>query len=270
MSVLADFSAEALAGAIEANGAGFLNTLGETGGGEARSDHVRWTIGGSPIDYHNAVFSAQLTTETADGAIVASLLAMRRHGVPGTWHVGPSMRPHDLGRRLERHGFTYAGDDYGMAADLEAVPQAARVPNGFSVQHVETRHDLDAWVHLLGGGFGEGAAEARWVGDMYARLGLDHPDWHHYLGRFDGVPVATSSMYYGAGVAGLYFVYTDPNFRRQGIGAAMTIVPLHRAIDDGYRIGVLGASTMGRPVYERLGFREYCRIGIYEWQPPAA
>jgi hypothetical protein len=25
---------------------------------------------------------------------------------------------------------------------------------------------------------------------------------------------------------------------------------------------------MGYAVYQRLGFREYCTIGIYEWHPP--
>ena len=30
-------------------------------------------------------------------------------------------------------------------------------------------------------------------------------------------------------------------------------------------MGVLGASAMGVPLYERMGFREYCRIAVYEW-----
>jgi len=28
---------------------------------------------------------------------------------------------------------------------------------------------------------------------------------------------------------------------------------------------VLGSSAAGRPVYEALGFREYCSIELYEW-----
>jgi len=44
------------------------------------------------------------------------LLALgRAAGVPGSWHVGPSMRPMDIGERLLAHGFSYGGDDIGMA-----------------------------------------------------------------------------------------------------------------------------------------------------------
>ena len=36
----------------------------------------------------------------------------------------------------------------------------------------------------------------------------------------------------------------------------------------GYEIGVLGASPMGVPLYEKLGFRPHCRIAVYEWALP--
>jgi hypothetical protein len=39
------------------------------------------------------------------------------------------------------------------------------------------------------------------------------------------------------------------------------------ARDLGYGVGVLGSSEMGYGVYHRLGFRENCRIGLYEWRP---
>ncbi|HEV7275959.1 MAG TPA: GNAT family N-acetyltransferase [Devosiaceae bacterium] len=252
--------------AIEKNGAAFLRAMGRAGGGEERADTVCWTIGGSPIDYNNAVFAASLEPAEADAAIVASREMLRFHGVPGTWHVGPSMRPTDLRNRLLAHGFTHAGDDVGMAAELTALPELP-VP-GLAIEEVLGPPGLASWVATLAQGFGEGPPEAGWVGEVYSWLGYGgNSPWHHYLGRLDGRPVATATSFRTGDVAGVYFVFTLPEVRRRGIGASITAAALHRTLQEGARLGVLGASPMGEPVYRRMGFREYCRIGLYEWRP---
>ena len=255
--------------AIEENGAEFLVALGRAAGAEERDDRlVRWVIGNSPIDYHNCVVDADLTEEEADGEIEASLELMRSHQVPGSWHVGPSMRPSDLGARLIARGFEYGGDDIGMAVDLSELPEQVLAPADFAVERVRDEAGLAAWVETLGSGFGKGPVEAEWVGEMYRRLGLgDEGPWRHYVGLSDSDPVATSTSFFGAGVAGIYFVCTVERARRRGIGAGITLVALREARDLGYSVGVLGSSKMGRPVYRRLGFEEYCRIGLYEWHP---
>jgi GNAT superfamily N-acetyltransferase len=101
---------------------------------------------------------------------------------------------------------------------------------------------------------------------MFRRIGFEGP-WRHYLGRLAGEPVATSASLFGAGGAGVYCVSTVERARRRGIAAAVTLAALREARDLDFTIGVLGSSKMGYPVYRRLGFRECCRIGLYEWRP---
>jgi GNAT superfamily N-acetyltransferase len=108
------------------------------------------------------------------------------------------------------------------------------------------------------------------LGATCARIGLgEDVPWRHSLGLLDGEPAATSSLFVGAGVAGVYFVFTVEEACRRGIGAALSLAPLLEARAMGLALGVLQSSTMGEPVYRRLGFAEHSRIGIYEWRSGA-
>jgi GNAT superfamily N-acetyltransferase len=248
--------------AIEENAAELLMAMGAAGGGVQRDDGtIRWTIGGSPIDYHNAVVAADLPDAEADRVIAESLWELRNRAVPGCWHVGPSMRPTDLGRRLLEAGFTYGGSEPGMAVKLSELRRPAEVP-GLEITRIETGNDLATWETTLGRGFGEGEKEARWVAEVYRRLGFADP-WRHYLGRLDGEPVATTTVFLAAGVAGVYFVMTVPEARRRGIGAAITYAALRQA--EGVEHAVLGSSQAGRSVYAGLGFEQRCTIDLYEF-----
>jgi GNAT superfamily N-acetyltransferase len=179
------------------------------------------------------------------------------------------MRPDDLGQRLSAAGFTFAGEEPGMAADLHELNEHALMPLGFTIQQVRDAAEIATWAATLNvNGFGEGAVESEWVGAMYTRLGCgDETPWRHYLGLLDGAPVATSTLFLGAGVAGIYFVSVHPDVRRRGVGAALTLASLRAARELGYHVGVLGASALGAPVYRRLGFTTYCQIALYEWSP---
>jgi GNAT superfamily N-acetyltransferase len=252
---------------VERNEAEFLLSLGRAGGGEEREDAgVHWSIGGSPIGYHNCVIRANLDADEADGVIVASQEAMRRHGVPGSWHVWPSMCPNDLVERLKAHGFD-SGPEPGMAADLSSVPDAAS-PDGFVVERVRDASDLARYEAVLASGFGEGPPEARWTCEMYARIGLgDNVPWRHFVGALGGISVACGSLFFTGDAAGLYFMCTSPDHRGRGLGTAMTRAVMVAAREEGFSTAVLGSSPMGQRIYERLGFREVCNVIVCEWDP---
>ncbi|MEV6416560.1 GNAT family N-acetyltransferase [Kribbella sp. NPDC051718] len=253
--------------AIEDNTAELLLTMGAAGGGRQRSaDGVRWTLGGSPLDYHNAVVSCAVDDgDAADRLIAESLEELKELRVPGCWHVGPSMRPLDLGERLVAGGFSYGGPEPGMALRLAELREAEVA--GLRVERLAEVDQLAVWAQTLGQGFGEGVKEAEWVTSVYWRLGLADP-WRHYVGYLEDEPVATATVFLAAGVAGLYFVMTVPEARRRGIGAAITAAVLRDARDSGVEYAVLGASPAGRSVYAGLGFRELCAVHLYEWALP--
>jgi GNAT superfamily N-acetyltransferase len=262
---------QAVIRAIEENAAELLLAMGRAGGGEeVHEAHIHWTIGGSPIDYHNAVVHTDLSqTSLSPNTVIENVIdQFRTRGVPGSWHVGPSMRPSNLGTLLVEHGFEDAGSEPGMAVDLLALNENLDYPPRLMIERVRNNDQLDIWAQTLAQGFGEGESEANWVHDVYRKIGLDDDAaFRHYLGWLDSKAVATTSLFLGAGVAGIYFVMAVPEARRQGIGAAITLAALQDARALGYRVGVLGASEQGVPVYKRIGFQEYCRIGIYEWHP---
>ena len=78
-------------------------------------------------------------------------------------------------------------------------------------------------------------------------------------------PVSTSSICFGAGVAGISNLAAIPYARQRCIGAPITLKPLVDTSDEGYRVSVLQSSDMGYSVYSKLGFQEHCKIGTYIW-----
>jgi hypothetical protein len=82
------------------------------------------------------------------------------------------MRPADTSERFLAHGFTYGGDDIGMAVELTALPEEVPVVEDLEIERVRDEETLAAWQGTLARGFGEGPVWAEWVGEMYRRLGL--------------------------------------------------------------------------------------------------
>jgi predicted GNAT family acetyltransferase len=62
-------------------------------------------------------------------------------------------------------------------------------------------------------------------------------------------------MRVGEGV-GIFNVATPAAERGRGLGAAVTSCALERAFGDGCTYAFLQTSTLGEPVYRRLGFRD--------------
>ncbi|CAA9219280.1 MAG: hypothetical protein AVDCRST_MAG50-560 [uncultured Acidimicrobiales bacterium] len=77
-----------------------------------------------------------------------------------------------------------------------------------------------------------------------------------YVGYIDGAPVATAALLVTGSTAGIYNVATAPYLQRRGLAGAMTLHVLAQGAEEGCVAAILQASSMGRRLYELMGFRD--------------
>ena len=212
----------------------------------------------------NRVLDTNLTVNEANKTIKDLIDYFGSKQLPFTWQVDPWDQPSDLAERLEEAGF-HRDETPGMAVRIDELIEPTR-PDNFSYEKVKSLEKLSSYTWLLCRAYQ--MPEFVWdslVGG-FKNLGLvDY--FQHYIGYYDGEPVATSSILYSDGVAGLYNVATMPDVRGKGIGAMISYVPYIDALKRGYRFGILHSTKMGYNVYKRLGFEEICKLIRYQWSP---
>lgn len=254
-----------LLAALEDNMVAFWKGYGHPSGRRLDEGGDRVSIlTGIPEPLFNAVFRAHLAPDAVEAAVEDIRLDAAEWNVPLFWWLTPTTTPPDLGDTLLKHGFVHAGMVPGMAVELARLDTQVALPRDLTIKVVEDDAILDVWGNLAAVGTGFAAPVAAMVRTLELEVGLQPANGlRRYIGYLGGVPVAASGLLLDAGVAGIFAVATLPQARRQGIGAAMTRIPLLDALAEGYMVGTLQASEMGYPVYKGLGFETVCGIGLY-------
>ena len=250
--------------AIEANMFRLYETLGQIPNSivDSGPDMLRVKTG-LPHEFLNAIFRARITEQRPEAAIRSALEIFRSDRTPVMWWVGPSTEPQHLGKFLENSGLAHAGDLSGMAIDLESLQVAPAIPRELSVEPVRDGSTLQTWLQSLAIGYEIPEAAISALFDFLSGFGFgSRSPFRHYLGSWKGHPVATSTLFFGAGVAGIY-ITVIPEYRRQGIGVAMTLVPLRAARAAGYRVAVTHVPGYRVGLHRKLGFKPHCTLSTY-------
>lgn len=85
-----------------------------------------------------------------------------------------------------------------------------------------------------------------------------------YIGYFQGIPAAVGMALNRGDIATLHWIGTLPEYRKKGLGTAITIKALHDLQDAGCSHALLLASALGKPLYERMGFKQYALYHMYK------
>jgi GNAT superfamily N-acetyltransferase len=97
---------------------------------------------------------------------------------------------------------------------------------------------------------------------------LAGPNVHAFLARVDGEPVGATLLHRSHGIAGVYWVAVLEEARGHGVASALMETVTNLGFDLGAANVQLQASTMGEPIYRRLGYEELYRYRLHLAMPP--
>lgn len=146
---------------------------------------------------------------------------------------------------------------------LDPIPTIPEPPAGLRVERLDAAN-ADVYASVIAAGFG---APHELAVALFGRGLAAATEFVGLLGYLDGEPVATSAVFVGAGVAGVYNVATVPSARGRGVGAAMTWAAVAAGAEAGATASILQASEAGQPVYERMGYGVPARYRQFEPRP---
>lgn len=182
--------------------------------------------------------------------------ALEEAGGQGLWWLSPPAVAAGAVDRLVGVGLREAGAVPAMTVDLRSLPRADNQPD-LTIRQVESAEDRALWGELAARGTGFEEPAVRALAALEPCIPAERLDGQaRLLAEYKGKPVASGALVISGDHAGAYAISTLPEFRRRGIGRAITLHALQLGAAGGARTGFLQSSPMGRPVYENMGFRE--------------
>ena len=190
----------------------------------------------------------------------------------------------DLGR-----GYSVMVRDQEVDADLGREAEARGLLEVLGMPEMVCRRRLDDRDAPAG-------SELRWVTDeagiadflavnseAYTSLGMPadvmsaqivpgprflEPHVQSVVAYLEGRPAAAAQTFLSHGIAGVYWVGTIEAARGKGLGEAVTRAVTNRAFDLGAAANTLQASSMGEPIYPRMGYETTYRYrGFARFEP---
>jgi GNAT superfamily N-acetyltransferase len=226
-----------------------------------RAGGVVTVLTGLPMDWFNQVLIER--EEATPAGILAGVAQARELGDHFVVRLREAIDDRFIPTLIQA-GLAPGGEETstpGMVAfpiDHDAI--AGHASPELEIRRVTDGAGIDAHRRVVTAGFGSDPAVA--LGTACPDL-LDRPECVVYVGYADGDPVASGLGWRTGRTIGVYSIATIASARRRGYGAAMTAQVVADGVVAGCDVAALQASEMGRPIYERLGFRTVVRYVAY-------
>ena len=225
-----------------------------SGGRAAQWSDVRAADAGSVCPFVNSAVLLKLPTSGDLSQLTHELDEFYAAGEGGSWLLWSSQPTPGLADL----GYSDWGQPPLMVRPAGGAPPPQ--PPELRIIEVTDVASLAAWEMTFIDGYPLHWLQPAQPGTLFSPHVLDGP-LRLWLGLVDDEPVGVAAAFTSAGVIGVHMVATMPKARGRGYGAALT---WQASLSSPDLPAVLQASDMGRPVYERMGFRMVAPMSLWE------
>jgi ribosomal protein S18 acetylase RimI-like enzyme len=254
-----------------------LGTLGHLNNLQACREVATWSEGGTAQDHDGVLLVATGSTFP----VLANLAFRTDDDVSGTSVIDAAR--HFFGER--DRGFTLLVREQPDESDLEAAAVEAGLalfmdhypemicrtrledrdpPGGVVLRRATTVTDIEDMFAVILDAYPSLGFPAD---ELALAFALPHRLLRPHIAIVnayaDGQAVGTAMTVLSHGVAGVYWVATRGSARGRGIGESVTRAVTNYGFDNGARVQSLQPSTMGEPIYLRMGYEEVFNYRMY-------
>ena len=226
-----------------------------------RASGVMTLLTGLPMDWFNQMLVEREDATRAD--VLAAVIGARESGEPFAVRLREEIDDRFI-PILIRAGLAATEPGHGtpgmVAFPIDRDAAGQQPPPELEIHRVTDAAGIDAHRAAVTAGFGADPVVAQ--GTVCPDL-LNRPECAIYVGYADGDAVVSGLGWRTGRTIGVYSIATVEPARRRGYGAAMTARVMADGVAAGCDVATLQTSDLGRPIYERLGFRTVVRYASY-------
>ena len=229
-----------------------------SGGSVLKDDGILASIVPSSPDrsVFNSVFYKQ--GERLIAALDRIAAAYEEAGVRA-WTVWVPETERDTAAALEEAGHVLDAEPRAMAMILSEL----KAPEPDPAIEIRAELDMPEVARLNEIAYGWAPGEFGAVADTPI------PDTYAYFASLEGETVATAVVWDHGDNSDLNWVATLPEARGMGVSKQLTARALADARERGQVTTTLVATKLGRPVYDRVGYRDFGAMQMWERRKPA-
>jgi GNAT superfamily N-acetyltransferase len=211
------------------------------------------------------IFNLAMTEENAAREVAHLVEEIRSQNAPDAVITTPLYTPANIGEILIRSGFRRLDEScwaYGMAMDLSSWRSGFTNPEEITIRRANDQRDFATWVNIVNIALFE---HELMKPEDFTHL-MECNSLHLYLADHEGVPAGVCwALFTGSGVD-INYVATLPAYRRRGVATSAIITALREAQKMGMITATLAGEASAMPVYEKIGFRRFFPIPVYEYR----
>lgn len=169
---------------------------------------------------------------------------------------------------LQKHKFIqYPETVSAMSLDTTTIKKENYAPH-IRIEEIdkEEEKNIKTWTYIIANSF-TNYEQSELIKAIYSLLEKGSPSIKLYIGFYKEIPCAAGMIIYHNTIATLHVIGTLPEYRKKGLGYAITHKSLLDASHNGIIQAILLSSTMAQSLYKQLGFQEYTQYYMYLYKP---